>query len=186
MRAFLDQDHRYAHVIRVARAADLLAQRHGADAERARTAGLLHDLARLHSASALLAECERRGIAVDAFARRHPVVLHAPLGAAYAREFFDIDDPQILSAIEKHTVGALEMSELDCIVYLADGLEPGRAFPEREALWNLALRDLRAATIETMRNSVAYLERTGGEVAPVTLAALREHRTTEGSLPSLS
>ena len=37
----------------------------------------------------------------------------------------------MLSAIEKHTTGAAEMSDLDCVVYLADTIEPGRRFLER-------------------------------------------------------
>jgi predicted HD superfamily hydrolase involved in NAD metabolism len=186
VRAFLDQDHRYRHVVRVARAADVLAQRHGADPAKARIAGLLHDLARLYSTHELIAECERRSIPIDDFARAHPVVLHAPLGAALAEELFGVSDPQILSAIEKHTLGDARMSDLDSIVYLADGLEPGRDFPERAALWNLALRDLRAAVDATIVNSIDHLERTGGEVAPRTLAALRARRHSEGSTPSLT
>jgi predicted HD superfamily hydrolase involved in NAD metabolism len=173
VRVHLDQDHRYDHVVRVARCADLLAQRHGVDARKARLAGLLHDLARLYSSARLIAECERRGIPIDAFAREHPIVLHAPLGAALAREQFGIDDPEILSAIEKHTLGAERMLPLDCIVYLADGLEPGRAFAQREALWQNALTDLRGATRATIANSIEYLQEDGRKPAPQTLAALR-------------
>jgi predicted HD superfamily hydrolase involved in NAD metabolism len=169
-------------VVRVARAADLLAQRHGADASKARIAGLLHDLARLYPATELIAQCTRRGITVDDFSRAHPVVLHAPLGAALAQELFDVADPQILSAIEKHTLADADMSDLDCIVYLADGLEPGRDFPQRASLWELAMRDLRTAVYAT----IEYLERTGAEVAPKTLAVLRTRRHAEGSTPSLT
>ena len=172
--------------MRVARAADVLAQRHGADPSKARVAGLLHDLARLYTAKELVAQCERRGIAIDEFARAHPIVLHAPLGAALAQEHFDIDDPAILSAIEKHTLAGEPMSDLDCIIYLADGLEPGRDFERRASLWNLAMRDLRAATVATIENSIDYLQRSGAQVAPTTFAALHACRQTEGSTPSLT
>jgi predicted HD superfamily hydrolase involved in NAD metabolism len=186
VRAFLDQDHRYRHVVRVARAADVLAQRHGADPAKARTAGLLHDLARLYSAKELVAQCERRGIPVDDFSAAHPIVLHAPLGAVLAQEHFDVEDPEILSAIEKHTLADERMSDMDCIIYLADGLEPGRDFARRAELWHLAMRDLRAATLETIENSIEYLQRAGAEVAPKTYAALHACRQTEGSTPSLT
>ncbi|MBV9263266.1 MAG: HD domain-containing protein, partial [Candidatus Eremiobacteraeota bacterium] len=46
VRAALGQENRYAHSVRVARCAGLLAQRHGVDRGKARIAGLLHDLAR--------------------------------------------------------------------------------------------------------------------------------------------
>jgi predicted HD superfamily hydrolase involved in NAD metabolism len=81
------------------------------------------------------------------------MLLHARLGAALAREQFGVTDAEILSAIEKHTNGAEQMSPLDCVVYLADSLEPNRTFSERAALWDLAQRDLAAATRETMRLS---------------------------------
>ena len=102
---------------------------------------MLHDLARLYSTTQLLEECERRGMPVDDFERRNPIVLHAPLGAVLAREQFGIEDAAVLSAITKHTLGAEEMSQLDCIVYLADALEPGRDFENRSTIWKLAQSD---------------------------------------------
>jgi predicted HD superfamily hydrolase involved in NAD metabolism len=156
------------------------------DPSKARIAGLLHDLARLYSASELISQCERRGIAIDSFSRANPIVLHAPLGAALAEELFDVSDPEILSAIAKHTLADAQMSELDCIVYLADGLEPGRDFEARAALWDLAMRDLDAATLAAIENSIDYLQRRGAAVAPQTIAALHACRQTEGSTPSLT
>lgn len=153
--------------------ADLLAQRHGLDAEAARTAGVLHDLARLFSAQRLLDECAARGMAIDAFERANPVVLHARLGAEMAREMFGVEDPAVLSAIAKHTVAAADMGPLDCVVYLADGLEPGRDFPERAALAELAFQDLSAAMGATIEASVRYLQKQGLAVAPQTVAAGR-------------
>ncbi len=153
VREHIGQNQRYAHSVRVARCAALLAQRHGLDSRKARLAGLLHDLARLYSNDRLIAESEARGLPVGTREREHPVLLHAPLGAAIAREKFGIEDDAVLSAIAKHTTGEGEMSPLDCAVYLADSLEPDRSFPERAALWELALRDLTEATRETVRLS---------------------------------
>jgi predicted HD superfamily hydrolase involved in NAD metabolism len=153
VREQIGQEHRYAHSVRVARAAEVLARRHGVDTRKARLAGMLHDLARLYSPERLLAESHARSFSVSARERERPVLLHARLGAALAREIFGVEDREVLAAIEKHTTGAPEMSPLDCVVYLADSLEPNRRFPERAELWNLALRDLAAATRETMRHS---------------------------------
>jgi predicted HD superfamily hydrolase involved in NAD metabolism len=173
VRAYIGQDHRYQHSVRVARCADLLAQRHGLDAGKARLAGMLHDVARLYSGQKLIAECEERQMPVSAFERTSPIVLHARLGAVLAREVFDVHDPEVLSAIAKHTTGDSEMSDLDCAVYLADSLEPGREFAEREALWQRALRDLTAGMRGVLRSSFAYLSRKGIPAAPQTLGAAR-------------
>lgn len=171
VRKHLGQQHRYAHSVRVARCADVLAQRHGAAPGKARLAGLLHDLARLYSPERLLDESEARGLPIDAGERAHPMLLHAKLGAAIAREQFGVDDPQVLSAIEKHTTAAGEMSVLDCVVYLADALEPGRSYEERPAFWRLALRDLHGAMRAVLRSAIADNLRKGRAAAPATLAA---------------
>jgi len=171
VRKHLGQNERYQHSVRVARSADTLAQRHGVDPGKARLGGLLHDLARLYSAARLLDECERRGLFIDDFERTHPVLLHARLGAALAREKFGADDPGVLSAIEKHTTGAGDMTPLDCVVYLADSLEPARKFPERPALWQIALIDLAQAMREVLALAIRHHERKGRTPAPPTLAA---------------
>ncbi len=172
VRDALGQDHRYAHVVRVARLAERLAVRHGEAPERARLAGLLHDVARLYSAERLVSESTARGLAIDDFERTNPIVLHAPLGAEIVRDRFGIEDPGILSAIRRHTLAAQGMSRLDTIVYLADALEPGRDFPEREGLEALAFDDLDRALAAVLRSSIAYLRTRGLVAAPQTLVAL--------------
>jgi predicted HD superfamily hydrolase involved in NAD metabolism len=179
VRDHLGQHHRYAHSVRVARLSDTLAQRHGEDSGRARVAGMLHDLARLYAPERLLAECTARGMPIDGFERRHPIVLHARLGAELASELFDIEDVAVLDAIRRHTLAAPGMTRLDAIVYLADGLEPGRIFGERETLARLAFLDLEAAMNAVLRSSIAYLGARNLEAAPQTLAALAGYERLE-------
>ncbi len=167
--------------MRVARLADRLAQRHGEDPRRARLAGLLHDLARLYPTERLTRECEGRGLPIGAFERRHPIVLHAPLGAELAREVFGVDDPAVLSAIRNHTLASPGMTRLDTIVYIADGVEPGRTYADRAAFEALAFRDLDAAMTAVVRSSVRYLEGRGLETAPQTRAALASLEALERS-----
>jgi predicted HD superfamily hydrolase involved in NAD metabolism len=169
----IGQDHRYAHSLRVARCAGLLARRHGLDSRKARVAGLLHDLARLYSPERLIAESQARGFVVDPFEHAHPTLLHARLGAAIARERFGVDDAEVLSAIEKHTTGAAQMSDLDRVVYLADSIEPGRRFPERAELWELARRDLLSATREAVRLAMAHHSAKGRFPSPPAIAAAK-------------
>ena len=109
---------------------------------------------------------------IDAFEARHPVVLHARLGAELAREQFGVTDAGVLQAIARHTVAAVQMTRLDTIVYLADALEPGRTFTERESFEALALVDLDAAMVAVLRSSLDDLARRNLEAAPQTLAAL--------------
>jgi predicted HD superfamily hydrolase involved in NAD metabolism len=178
VREHLGQRHRYAHVVRVARFAESLASAHGVEPLRARTAGMLHDLARLYSPDRLLRECAERGMPVDAFERAQPIVLHARLGAELARERFGIEDEGVLSAIRKHTLADAVMSPLDAVVYLADGLEPGRDFADRAELAALALRDLDGAMRAVLASSIAYLLERDLAISPHTLAAARNYGIT--------
>jgi predicted HD superfamily hydrolase involved in NAD metabolism len=175
VREHIDQTHRYAHILRVARTAEQLAAAHGVDTQRARVAGLLHDLARLYPGERLVRESAERGLAIDAFERANPVVLHARLGAELAREWFGIQDAAVLEAIRKHTLAAATMSPLDEILYLADGLEPGRDFDGRAELLALAFDDLGAAMTAALDASLAYQRDRGLTVAPQTLAALEHY-----------
>ena len=187
VRAHIGQDHRYAHTVRVARCADVLAHVHRLSSSKARLAGMLHDLARLYPAPRLIAECELRGLKIDAFERENPVVLHARLGAELAKEQFSVRDSDVLSAIAKHTVADATMSPMDCVLYLADGLEPGRHFEGRAEHWALALVDLRAAMRATLESTLVYLHRKGIAVAPQTAAAALSFGLHPiGGLPSLN
>jgi predicted HD superfamily hydrolase involved in NAD metabolism len=187
VREHLGQEHRYAHCVRVARMSENLARIHGAGPAKARVAGMLHDLARLYPAARLLRESVEQGLQIDEYALEHPVVLHAPLSAKLAESLFDVDDPQVLSAISKHTLGAGEMSALDCILYLADGLEPGRDYPERAELAALAERDLQEAMRATIRSSLRYLTQRHLPIAPQTAAAMQTFGLEAGIMePSTS
>jgi predicted HD superfamily hydrolase involved in NAD metabolism len=176
VREHIDQHHRYAHILRVARTAAALAHAHRLDVNQARVAGLLHDLARLYPGERLLAECAQRGMPIDAFERANPIVLHARLGAELARDWFGVTDEAILSAIRKHTVAAATMSPLDEIVHLADGLEPGRDFAGRADNLALAFTDLGAAMRVQLAETLQYQQARGLTTAPQIRAAF-DHYT---------
>jgi predicted HD superfamily hydrolase involved in NAD metabolism len=175
VRTELGQRHRHAHVVRVARLAERLASAHGIDPGKARVAGMLHDLARLYPDERLLRECSERTLPIDAFERANPIVLHARLGAEIARERFGVDDEAVLSAIRKHTLADAVMSPLDAVVYLADGLEPGRNFAGRAGVLELAFRDLDAAMRAMLASSIEYLSARALPISPHTAAAAEHY-----------
>jgi predicted HD superfamily hydrolase involved in NAD metabolism len=179
VREHIGQHHRNAHILRVARTAEALARTHGVDARQARIAGLFHDLARLYPGERLLRECAERGLAIDDFERANPVVLHARLGAELAQDWFGVDDEAILSAIRKHTLAAATMSPLDEILYLADGLEPGREYAGRAGMLELAFDDLTAAMAAHLTEALVYHRERELTPAPQTLAALEHYAPIE-------
>lgn len=113
----------------VAAMAAELARRYGVDVETARLAGLLHDWAREDSRDALVERARELDIPVTEVDVARPYLLHARIGAVGVRDAFSDLTPEIVRAIELHTTGNLEMTDLDRIVYLADMMEEGRDYP---------------------------------------------------------
>ena len=69
----------------------------------------------------------------------NPKTHHAPAGAYVARKEFGIEDEEILSAIRWHTIGKIQMTDFEKIIFIADKIEEKTrpieyAQPIREAL----------------------------------------------------
>lgn len=111
-----------------------LARRFGVDEADAELAGLLHDYARDVDLSALLPLADELGVPTIPFERQHPRLVHARVGAAMARRDLPGIGEAVLSAIAVHTVGAVPMSDLERIIFIADMIEPERRYPGVEGL----------------------------------------------------
>ncbi len=141
---------RVEHVLRVEAMAVDLAQQHGLSTHKAAQAGLMHDLAKYFPAEKLLAIATSNNIEIDFVFEANPHLLHADISAIVARDEFGIDDPDILEAIANHTLGRPSMDGLSCVVFLADGLEPGRGVKKNlEELRKLSRQNLRKAVWKT-------------------------------------
>lgn len=174
---------RYQHVLGVARMAERLARYYGASSRKVRVAALIHDIARAWPAQQLLDFMMERGLAVSDEERRMPVLLHARVGAQRAHDEFGVDDAEVLSAIEHHTIAQPGMSDVERILYIADSIEPSRRFPGRAALEAAAFRSLDEGMLACIESSLEHLKNSGVAAAPGTLAlydqlaARREART---------
>lgn len=126
---------RLEHIRGVADTAAELARVYGADVRRARLAGLLHDWDKAYDDAGIRARADELGISTDPFVyEAMPRLLHGPTAAAaLAREYPEIPD-DVICAIDRHTTGAVGMSDLDMIVYIADAIEPGRSYGRLDEL----------------------------------------------------
>jgi predicted HD superfamily hydrolase involved in NAD metabolism len=115
-----------AHSDGVAETAAHLADVYGVDVPTARLSGLLHDWCKEVDRDDLVVRARALGLAVTDVDLARPYLLHGPVGAAELAEAFPEMPSPVLHAIEVHTFGALEMSDLDRVVYIADTIEPGR------------------------------------------------------------
>ncbi len=151
----------------------VLARRFGASPEKAELAGLLHDYCRELSDEETLATAAGYGIPVSPVeARRPKKILHGPVAAAVLAELGL--DPDVAAAIRLHTVGAAGMTALEKCVYLADYLEPGRAFPGVDEVRELATTSLDRALGAAARLSLLDVIGRGRGVVPGALALYNE------------
>ena len=132
---------RIPHVLGTEQEAIRLAERYGADVEKARVAALLHDCTKRLDMEEQLALCRQYGIRLDALEQQALKLLHAKTGAAIARDVFGVDD-EIYRAIWWHTTGHANMTLLEKIIYLADYIEPSRDFPGVDKLRSVCYKDL--------------------------------------------
>ncbi len=120
---------RFAHVCGVAQCAKELAHTYGVDEQKAHLAGILHDWDKNYDDEEIRERVKELNMDIDPFVLKTLArVLHAHTAAvALGREFPEIPK-DVLQAIDRHTIAATDMTDLDMVVYCADALEPGRQF----------------------------------------------------------
>ncbi len=149
---------RIRHILRVEKMAEELASYHSLNEEKAKLAGLMHDLAKYFSAESLLQISKSEGLEIDPVSDICPHLLHADVSAIVAKKEFGIEDGEILAAIANHTLGCPGMNQLSCVVFLADTLEPGRGnTPQLEHLRQLAQKNLYQAVWLTSDYTIKHL-----------------------------
>ncbi|GEK33316.1 bis(5'-nucleosyl)-tetraphosphatase (symmetrical) YqeK [Kurthia sibirica] len=148
---------RYIHTIGVADTAIALAERFGNDTKKAEIAGILHDSCKFADRQwmqQIIIEQKMDPTLLD----YHHELWHAPVGAYVAKTEFGVMDDDILNAIAYHTTGRANASDLECIVYIADLIEPNRKYPGVEELRKAAVElDLQALMILCITHSIHFL-----------------------------
>lgn len=157
---------RYAHSLSVADTAVKLAEKYGADADKAYLAGILHDCAKNYSDAELFELLDKYNIEPDYVCRRSAALLHGFVGAEIARDIYGIDDAQIYDAIYYHTIGKADMPLLTEIIYLADGIEPLRNYPSADIIRAEAQKDLHRAVLMYTEANIKFVLEKGALLHP--------------------
>lgn len=165
MSGMLDAARLY-HCECVSEAAGELAQRYGADKEKAKLAGLLHDITKMMSAGEHLALIGKDLTDIE---RSNHKVWHQMSAPVFLKNKGIVTDEEILSAIRWHTTGRADMSLLEKIVYTADFISADRDYPDVDTVRRLAGISLEHAILYTSRYTVLDLTRRDRSVHPSTL-----------------
>ena len=160
---------RFEHTLGVAYTAANLAFVYDYDEKKAFVAGLLHDCAKCLSHEKRLSVCKKNHLDITEVEKENPVLLHAKVGAFFAKEKYEISDTDILDAIRYHTTGRQGMGLLEKIIYVADFIEPHRKkLPRLSEIRKVAFEDLDKAVFMILENSLNYLEKSDSQIDPTT------------------
>ncbi len=145
-------EEKYEHSLETEKRAILLAGLHGVDKEKAGFAGLIHDITKCMDNDEL---AKKYGITPTVSHK----TMHQLTGAEYIKEHHITDDKDIIDAVRTHTTGALGMTKLQKIIYLADATEPMRHFYYVDELRRVSEEDLDEAMLLSLESTVNNLKK---------------------------
>lgn len=150
-------DYRFYHSMCVADEARRLAEKYGADYERAYLAGLLHDITKNASQEEHLQIFSQFGIMLNDIEKNAKKLWHAISGAAYIKHVLKIDDAEVISAVRYHTTAKSDMTLLEKIIYLADFTSIDRDYDDVSVIRQYVDESLDKAFIYALQYSICDL-----------------------------
>ena len=165
---------RFYHSQCVAEEAVRLAVLYGADPEKARLAGLLHDILKDTPAEEQLKILQGFGIMMNDTELANQKLWHAISGAAFLEFGLGIRDRELLSAVRCHTSGRKNMTLLEKVLFVADYISADRDYPGVEVLRAVARESLEEAIIEGVAFTVQELMSRREPVASASIDAYND------------
>lgn len=161
-------DKRFQHVLRVEKKALELAEKYHVDLEKASIAALTHDYAKERPDEEMIAIIMNSEIDNEII-RYGNNIWHGVVGSRLVLKELGISNQDILNAIESHTTGRSNMSELEKVIYVADYIEEGRNFPVVEEARKIAEVSLDEAVAFETKHTLLYLINNQNKIYPKTL-----------------
>jgi predicted HD superfamily hydrolase involved in NAD metabolism len=165
---------RFRHSEEVMNEALRLAEFYKVNIEKARIAGLLHDCARDAGKDEIYKVFEKYNVVLDDIQKKTPVLLHSILGSFYAREYYGVEDKEILDAIYWHTTGRAGMTMLEKIIFVADYIESGRNFEGVEEARKQAYKDIERCIVICCDLTIRYILQKGKLLHPYIIETRNE------------
>ena len=167
-------EYRRVHSLNVSAEAVRFAEKYGGDVEKARLAGLLHDVTKETDFDRQLQIIENGGIILTELEKRSPKLWHAISGACFVRDVIGVDDPDIFNAIRYHTTARAGMSQLEKIIFLADFTSAERDYPDIDVIREHAEHSLEDGMLYGIKFTISRLVGRGDLVSPDALAAYND------------
>ena len=126
---------------------------YGIDVEKAKIAGILHDVAKEIPKEEQIELAEKYEIKLDEIEKMQGSLLHAKVGAEIAKRDFNCTE-DIYNAIKCHTTGKENMTILEKVLFMADATGKDRTWGDTEILYNLSKTDIDKAITILMKECI--------------------------------
>ena len=165
---------RQKHSFEVSKLAESLCKRYDIDASKGLVAGISHDIAREFDRAKMEEYAKKDGNPLNPWEIKYPVLLHARAGAEYIKEKWGIDDIMILEAVRYHTCGKPGMSMLAQILFVADYLEPGRKFLNKQIRKDILMLEIKKIMLYVLKGKLKDIKKKGREILPISLLLYKD------------
>jgi len=165
---------RFEHCVNVSYTAKKLAEKYGANKEKAMIAGILHDITKESPPEYHMNIIRKFNIPITKHDTISKGMLHSITGSTYAEKVLRIRDRDIINAIRYHTTGREEMSLLEKIVFVADFTSAERDYRGVEKIRKCAAEDLDLGVLSGLLFSINNLLEIRAPIHPNTLLAYND------------
>ncbi|MBR4632064.1 MAG: bis(5'-nucleosyl)-tetraphosphatase (symmetrical) YqeK [Elusimicrobia bacterium] len=151
---------RYNHVLAVNDLAIKLAKSYKLDVVKVSVAALLHDCAKNMTLEENVKYIKKNNLKIkyaDFVIKYLPQVLHSYIGSDIAQKQFGVKDKEIINAIKNHTVGRVEMSEFEKVIFIADALSVDRKYKKTFVSKKIMFGDLDKTFKLVLQNKIKYV-----------------------------
>lgn len=118
---------------------------------------VVHDYGKIFDTDTLREAGRRKKPGLSRLELELDPLLHSLAGDYLVSRDLDIWDEKILRAVRVHTIGDIDMSLEEKILFVADKVERTREYEGAGDLRKLALKDLNLCLIEVYKNTIIYV-----------------------------
>ncbi|MCD4670316.1 MAG: bis(5'-nucleosyl)-tetraphosphatase (symmetrical) YqeK [Actinomycetia bacterium] len=129
---------------------------------------VVHDYGKTFDPEELIRLVKKHKLDISEFELGLKPLLHGLIGDFLIARDFGIKNTKIQRAVKYHTIGSVNMSPEEKILFIADKVEKGRKYEKAEELRRLALKNINLCLIEVYKNTIIYVINKNGLLHPDT------------------
>ncbi|HAJ95089.1 MAG TPA: hypothetical protein DCP02_02535 [Actinobacteria bacterium] len=120
-------------------------------------ASILHDYGKIYDQDDLIRLAKKNKLDISEFEPGLKPLLHGLIGDFLVARDFGIKNKKILRSVKYHTIGSVNMSLEEKILFIADKVEKGREYEKVKEFRKIALKNINLCLIEVYKNIIIYV-----------------------------